>query len=107
VAGKTGALTAGAHYAASKGGLIAFTMCLARQYASYRITANVIAPGAAATDMTRDWPEEEKRKLTERIPLGQMARPEDVAAAARFLASKEAGFITGEVLDVNGGFLMD
>jgi len=107
VAGKTGSLTAGAHYAASKGGLIAFTLCVARQYAAYQVTANVIAPGPAATEMTRPWPEEEKRKLTERIPLGRMACPEDVAAAALFLASEGAGFITGEVLDVNGGFLMD
>ena len=106
-AGKTGSLTSGAHYAAAKGGLIAFSMCLARQYAPYHITANVIAPGPAATDMTRDWPEEEKRRLIERIPLGRMALPKDVAAAALFLASEEAGFITGEVLDVNGGFLMD
>jgi len=107
VAGKTGSLTAGAHYAASKGGLIAFTMCLARQYAPYNITANAIAPGPAATAMTRDWPEETRQMLIERIPLGRMAQPEDVAAAALFLASEEAAFITGEVLDVNGGFLMD
>ncbi len=107
VAGKMGSLTAGAHYAASKGGLIAFTLCLARQYAPYNITANVIAPGPAATDMTRDWPEETKQRLIERIPLGRMALPQDVAAAALFLASEAAGFITGEVLDVNGGFLMD
>jgi 3-oxoacyl-[acyl-carrier protein] reductase len=107
VAGKMGSLTSGAHYAASKGGLIAFTMCLARQYAPYRITANVIAPGPAATDMTHGWPEDQKRLLTERIPLGRMAYPRDVAAAVRFLASEEAEFITGEVLDVNGGFLMD
>jgi NAD(P)-dependent dehydrogenase (short-subunit alcohol dehydrogenase family) len=107
VAGKMGALTAGAHYAASKGGLIAFTMCLARQYARHGITANAIAPGPTATDMTRDWLEEDKQKLRERIPLGRMAQPQDIAAAALFLASEEAGFITGEVLDVNGGFLMD
>jgi len=107
VAGKMGSLAVGAHYAASKGGLIAFTMCLARRYAPYNITANVIAPGPAATDMTRDWPEETKQLLIERIPLGRMARPQDVAAAALFLTSEGAGFITGEVLDVNGGFLMD
>jgi 3-oxoacyl-[acyl-carrier protein] reductase len=107
VAGKMGSLTAGAHYAASKGGLIAFTMCLARQYARFAITANVIAPGPAATDMTRDWAQEERQKLTARIPLGRMAHPQDIACAVRFLASDDAGFITGEVLDVNGGFLMD
>jgi len=107
VAGKMGSLTAGAHYAASKGGLITFTMCLARQYAAYHITANVIAPGPADTDMTRGWPGEQKRLLRGRIPLGRMARPQDVATAVLFLASKEAEFITGEVLDVNGGFLMD
>jgi NAD(P)-dependent dehydrogenase (short-subunit alcohol dehydrogenase family) len=107
VAGKMGSFTAGAHYAASKGGLIAFTMCLARQYARYNITANVIAPGPADTAMTRDWSEDDKRLLTERIPLGRMAHPRDIAAAVCFLASDEAEFVTGEVLDVNGGFLMD
>jgi 3-oxoacyl-[acyl-carrier protein] reductase len=107
VAGKMGSLTAGAHYAASKGGLIAFTMCLARQYARHGVTANVVAPGPAATDMTRNWPEEEKQKLRERIPLERMALPQDIASAALFLVSEGAGFITGEVLDVNGGFLMD
>ena len=107
VAGKTGAMVAGAHYAASKGGLSAFSMCLARQYARYGITANVIAPGPVDTDLTREWSDEERLRATQAIPLKRMAGPHDVAAAALFLASEEAGFITGEILDVNGGLLMD
>lgn len=107
VAGKMGGVMVGAHYAASKAGLLALTWCLARAYAPYGITVNAIAPATVDTDMTRAWPEEVRQNLAQSIPLGRLGRPEEVAAAAVFLASEEAGFITGEVLDVNGGFLMD
>lgn len=107
VAGKIGGVKVGAHYAASKGGMIALTLCLARQYAPYGITVNAIAPATVATDMIKSWPEEDKRELVASIPLGRLGQPEDVAAAVVFLASDAASFITGEVLDVNGGFLMD
>jgi len=107
VAGKMGGVMVGAHYAASKAGLLALTWCLARTYASYGITVNAIAPATVDTDLTRAWPEEMRENLARSIPLGRLGRPEDVAAAAVFLASEEASFITGEVLDVNGGFLMD
>ena len=107
VAGKMGGVKVGAHYAASKGGLIALTFCLARQYAASGITANVIAPATIETDLIRDWSAQAKRDLVAHIPLGRLGQPKDVAAAVVFLASEEAGFITGEVLDVNGGFLMD
>jgi len=107
VAGKMGGVKVGAHYAASKGGLIALTFCLARQYAASGITARVIAPATIETDLIRDWSAQAKRDLVAHIPLGRLGQPKDVAAAVVFLASEEAGFITGEVLDVNGGFLMD
>ena len=107
VAGKMGALQAGAHYCASKGGLIAMTLCVARKYAHRGITANVIAPGQTETELIRDWSDEARREFLERIPVGRMGQPRDIAAAVAFLASEEAGFVTGEVLDVNGGFLMD
>jgi len=107
VAGKMGGVFVGAHYAASKAGLIALTMCIARQYAKFGITANVICPVTTLTPMTASWPPELLDKLEKQIPLGRLATPEDVAAAVAFLASDDAAFITGEVLDVNGGFLMD
>ena len=108
VAGKMGAVRSSAAYSASKGGIIAMTLCIARQVARLGITANVVAPGTVAgTDLNRDWPEEALRDLEERTPIGRLARPEEVGAAVAFLASDEASYITGEVLDVNGGFLMD
>jgi 3-oxoacyl-[acyl-carrier protein] reductase len=107
VAGKMGGVVVGAHYAASKAGLIALTMCIARQYAKFGITANVICPVTTLTPLTASWPPELLDELKRQIPLGRLAMPEDIAAAAAFLASDEAAFITGEVLDVNGGFLMD
>lgn len=107
VSGKMGGVLVGAHYAASKAGLVALTFSLARRYASDRVTANAICPATVDTDMTRDWPAEKREALVESIPLGRLGQPLDVANAAVFLASEEAGFITGEVLDVNGGFFMD
>ncbi len=107
IAGKMGGVVVGAHYAASKAGLIALTMSIARQYAKFGITANVICPVTTLTPLTASWPPELLDELKKQIPLGRLATPEDIAAAAAFLASDEAAFITGEVLDVNGGFLMD
>ncbi len=107
VAGKMGGVMVGAHYAASKAGLLGLTWSLARIYAPFGITANAIAPATVETEMTRDWPQDALDRLRQSIPLGRLARVGDVAAAAVFLASEEASFITGEVLDVNGGFLMD
>jgi 3-oxoacyl-[acyl-carrier protein] reductase len=107
VSGKMGGVFVGAHYAASKAGLIALTFCLARYYASLGITANAICPATVETGMTSSWPQEKLDSLARAIPLGRLGSPSDVAEAAVFLASKEAGYITGEVLDVNGGFLMD
>ena len=107
VSGKMGGVFVGAHYAASKAGLLALTFCLARNYANLGITANAICPATVDTEMTSSWPQEVREALARAIPLGRLGLPSDVAEAAVFLASKEAGFITGEVLDVNGGFLMD
>ena len=105
--GKIGGLMVGAHYAASKGGLIALTFTLARLYAPYGITVNAIAPGPVESPLTRQWPPQMLDELRGSVPLGRLGRPADVAHAVAFLASDAAAFITGEVLDVNGGLLMD
>jgi len=94
------------NYAASKAALIGMTKSLAQELGSRSITANVVAPGYIATDMTKDLPEERKQKILAAIPLERIGTPEDVAAAVQFLASEEAGYITGQVLAVNGGMYM-
>src|SRR5689334_3835410 len=95
-----------ANYAASKGGLIALTKALAQEMASRSITVNAVAPGYIATDMTAVLPEDVKQKILATVPLGRMGRPEDIAAAVKFLASEDAAYITGQVLAVNGGMYM-
>jgi len=95
-----------ANYAAAKAGIIAFTKSLAREVGSRNITANVIAPGFIDTDMTRALSEEQRGALSGQIPLGRLGLPGDVAAAAAFLASADASYITGETLHVNGGMYM-
>jgi 3-oxoacyl-[acyl-carrier protein] reductase len=95
-----------ANYAASKAGLIGFTKALAREVASRGITVNVIAPGMIDTDMTRAIGDKQQVDWASQIPLGRLGTPEDVAAAACFLASDEASYITGHVLAVNGGMYM-
>lgn len=95
-----------ANYAASKAGLIGFAKALAREVASRSITVNVIAPGMIDTDMTSALSETARAELLTLIPLGRLGTPADVAAAACFLASDEAAYITGHVLAVNGGMYM-
>jgi 3-oxoacyl-[acyl-carrier protein] reductase len=95
-----------ANYAASKAGLIGLTKALAQEMASRSITVNAVAPGYIATDMTKELPEEVKQKILSSVPLGRMGRPEDIAAAVKFLASEDAAYITGHVLAVNGGMYM-
>lgn len=90
-------------YAASKSALEGAARSIAREYAPRGITANVIAPGFVDTDMTASIPEAMRAKILEGVPLGRLGRPEDVAAAAVYLASDEAGYVTGQVLNVNGG----
>jgi 3-oxoacyl-[acyl-carrier protein] reductase len=88
------------NYAASKGGVIAFTRSLAQEVAKRKITVNAVAPGFIHTDMTKDLPEEELLKL---IPMNRFGRAEEVAAVVSFLASDKAAYITGEVININGG----
>ena len=95
-----------ANYAASKAGLIGLTMAVARELASRSITVNAVAPGYIETAMTSELSPELKGKMTQMIPLGRPGTVEDVAHAVWFLASEEAGYITGHVLNVNGGILM-
>ncbi len=94
------------NYAAAKAGIIGFTKSLAREVGSRGITANVIAPGFIDTDMTRALNDEQRTSLSAQVPLGRLGQPEDIAAAAAFLASPEAAYITGETLHVNGGMYM-
>jgi 3-oxoacyl-[acyl-carrier protein] reductase len=94
------------NYAASKAGLIGFVKALAREVASRGITVNVITPGMIDTDMTRAITEKMQVDWAAQIPLGRLGTPEDVAAAACYLASDEASYITGHVLAVNGGMNM-
>ena len=91
------------NYAATKAGIIGFSKALAREVASRSITVNVVAPGLIDTDMTRDISQDAQANWASAIPLGRLGTPEDVAAAVCFLASDAAGYITGQVLAVNGG----
>lgn len=95
-----------ANYAASKAGVIGLTKAAARELASRGITVNAIAPGFIETDMTDVLPDQVKEASVAQIPLGRFGRPEHVAAAVSFLASEEAGYITGQVLHVDGGMVM-
>jgi 3-oxoacyl-[acyl-carrier protein] reductase len=95
-----------ANYSASKAGLIGLTMAIAREVASRSITCNAVAPGFIETSMTAALSEDFKQSAVKNIPLGRVGSPEEVASAVRFLASDEASYITGHVLNVNGGLLM-
>jgi 3-oxoacyl-[acyl-carrier protein] reductase len=94
-----------ANYAAAKAGLIGFTRSVAREVANRNITANALAPGYITTDITQDLPDQLKAKVLEMIPAGRFGTPEDVADVVVFLASDGARYITGQVLNVDGGFV--
>lgn len=95
-----------ANYAASKGALVAMTKSVAQELASRGVTANCVAPGFIATAMTEGLPDAQKDALNARIPAGAMGTGDDIAAAVAFLASREAGYVTGQTLHVNGGMAM-
>ena len=102
IAGKIGGVLAGPDYCASKGGIHAMVKCLAKKGVTHGIYVNGIAPGPIRTPMTKDEPYKD-----EMVPLGRLGEPEDIAEAVLFLASPASNFITGTILDVNGGILMD
>ncbi|GAA4896523.1 3-oxoacyl-[acyl-carrier-protein] reductase [Streptomonospora salina] len=95
-----------ANYAASKAGLVGFARSLARELGSRGITVNVVAPGFVETDMTAELPEQRQAEIKKNVPLGRFGDAEEIAAAVRFLAGEEAGYITGAVIPVDGGLGM-
>jgi 3-oxoacyl-[acyl-carrier protein] reductase len=104
-AGQMGGLAVGLHYSASKAALLGLTKGLARILAPH-VQVNAVSPGTTESEMTRGWDQAAIDSIVSKIPAGRLGRPADVAAAVRFLASDEAGFITGQTLSVNGGLLM-
>ncbi|SHF29356.1 3-oxoacyl-[acyl-carrier protein] reductase [Desulfacinum infernum DSM 9756] len=107
IAAKLGDITSAPGYGPSKAAMDALTKTFARELAEYGVTVNGVAPHAIRTEMSAQWSEEKRREVIEAIPLKRLGEPREVAAAVVFLASEDAGFITGEILDVNGGCLMD
>lgn len=105
VVGQTGN-SGQANYAASKAGIIGFTKTLAREFASWGIMVNAVAPGFIETDMTRTLPEKVREGFIGNIPLGRMGTPEEIAEAVLFLATDASNYITGQVINVNGGLYM-
>jgi len=100
--GKEGA----SNYAAAKGGLVALTKSLAREVARFGITVNAVSPGFVATQLVSDMSEAERARIQKDVPLGRFGRPEEIAAAVLFLASEQAGYLTGTTLHVDGGLTM-
>ncbi len=108
LAAKTGGLTAGTAYSVSKGAMSALTFSLARESAAFGVTVNAISPAYVKTPMvTEGLSEAQRETLLATIPVGRFCEPDEFAHVVRFLASPLAGFITGEVVDINGGLLMD
>ena len=104
---KIGGLVVGAHYAASKAGVICFTKSLALQAAPFGINVNAVCPGPTRTPMTDAWGEKANADFAAKIPLKRYGEPEEIAQAVLFLASDRSRYITGEIIDVNGGLVMD
>lgn len=95
-----------ANYCAAKAGLIGFTKALAKEIASRGVTVNAVAPGFIDTDMTKALTDEQRERIFDTIPAARLGKPEEIAAAVSFLASEQAGYITGETIHVNGGMSM-
>ncbi len=107
IAGECGGKVVGAHYSASKAGVISLTKSLALYAADYNINVNCVAPGPTETPMTSVWGSKINDNLKKAIPLKRFAEPVEIAEAILFLASEKSNYITGETLNINGGFLMD
>lgn len=108
MAGKTGGVTAGTAYSTSKGGLASLTFSVARETAAYGVTVNGIAPAYVKTPMVMEQlTEAQRQELLDKIPVGRFCEPEEFAHVVRFLVSPLAGFITGEIIDLNGGLHFD
>lgn len=107
IAGKLGDITSAPGYGPSKSAVNGLTKTFANELAPYGVTVNAIAPHAIETPMSSQWSEEKRKRVISGIPLARLGQPEEVAGAVAFLLSKDADFITGEIMDVNGGFLMD
>ena len=106
IAGRMGGYAGGLGYTASKAGIIGLTLGFARRVAEHNITVNVIAPGPTKTEILKNIPEERMAKVIDLIPLKRLGRPENVGETVVFLATEGADFITGAVIDVNGGIFM-
>lgn len=107
IAGKLGDITSAPGYGPSKAAIDGLTKTFARELAPFGITVNGVSPHAIETDMSAEWSEEKRREIIESIPLQRLGQPSEVAAVVMFLLSEAADFITGEIIDINGGFLMD
>ncbi|NLW56643.1 MAG: SDR family oxidoreductase [Firmicutes bacterium] len=107
IAGKMGDITSAPGYGPSKAALDSLTKTFARELAPYGITVNGVAPHAIETEMSAEWSAEKRESIIKAIPLQRLGKPSEVAATVAFLLSEGADFITGEIIDVNGGFLMD
>lgn len=107
ITGKLGDIASAPGYGPSKAAINGLTKTFAMDLAPYNITVNSIAPHAIETEMSAQWSEEKRREIIEAIPLQRLGKPSEVAAAVVFLLSEGADFITGEIIDINGGFLMD
>jgi NAD(P)-dependent dehydrogenase (short-subunit alcohol dehydrogenase family) len=104
--GRTGRIGNGVHYSAAKAGILGLTMCLAREVGKYGVTVNAVAPGPILTELTASFPKQTWEKINLNLAMEREGKPEDIANAVLFLASDKAGWITGEVVDVNGGIYM-